>query len=67
MSVKTQINAILNKKMDRQDFIKHLAVAAVALSGAGAALRLLSQKQPSSAIRTDGYGGSAYGGIADKK
>lgn len=60
MALKTQVSAILNKKMDRQDFIRHVAIGIVAVSGAGAALRLLAptkQKQ-----RTNGYGASAYGG-----
>ena len=65
MAIKTQINAILKKKMDRQDFIKHLAIGAVALSGAGTALRLLSQKQNKTA--DGGYGSSAYGGTLEVK
>ena len=52
--------------MDRQDFIKHIAIGVTALSGAGAALRLLSApKQKSVGL---GYGDSAYGGsTSDKK
>jgi hypothetical protein len=59
MAIKTQVNAILNKKMDRQDFIKHVAIGIVAISGAGSALRLLAPKQQKA---DTGYGGSAYGG-----
>ncbi len=61
MAIKAQVNAILNKKMDRQDFIKHVAVGVVALTGAGTALRLLNQK-PAAGQSSVGYGGSAYGG-----
>lgn len=61
MALKTQVTAILNKKMDRQDFIKHVAIGMVAISGAGAALRLLAPKQKQQKS-TAGYGASAYGG-----
>lgn len=60
MAIKTQVAAILNKKMDRQDFIKHVAIGIVAISGAGSALRLLAPKQQNAVDH--GYGGSAYGG-----
>ena len=61
MAIKTQVSAILNKKMDRQDFLKHVAIGVVALSGAGTALKLLAPKQAKSV--DGGYGGSAYGGL----
>lgn len=60
MVVKAQVDALLNKKMDRQNFIKHVAVGVVAISGAGAALRLLGAQKPKA--QSVGYGGSAYGG-----
>jgi hypothetical protein len=63
MAIKTQVNAILNKKMDRQDFIKHVAVGVVALTGAGTALRLLAPKSASTTKSvSSGYGNSSYGG-----
>jgi len=63
MAIKTQVDAILNKKMDRQDFLKHVAVGMVALSGAGAALRLLAPKEKAAPVSSSmGYGASAYGG-----
>ena len=60
MQIKTSINAISNQKIDRKEFIKHIALGVVILRGAGRALLPLSgsQKNPRSA----GYGGSAYGG-----
>lgn len=66
MAIKTQVNAILNKKMDRQDFIKHVAVGVVAISGAGTALRLLTPKQSAPAVGNS-YGSSAYGGASKPK
>lgn len=65
MSVKAQVNAILNKKMDRQGFIKHLVIGVIAVSGVGSALRLLA---PNTQKPVDtGYGGAAYGGAKIKE
>ncbi len=61
MPIKTQVNAILNKKMDRQDFIKNVALGVVAVTSAGTALRLLAPKQQTK-VKSDSYGSSAYGG-----
>ncbi len=62
MALKAQVSTILNKKMDRQDFLKHVAIGIVALTGAGTALRLLANDKPASTSTTSsGYGGSAYG------
>lgn len=62
MTLKAQVSTLLNTKMDRQDFLKSIAIGAVAASGAGAALRLLAPKQQKSDA-TLGYGSSAYGGV----
>jgi hypothetical protein len=62
MAIKTQVSAILNKKMDRQDFIKHVAIGVVALTGAGAALKLLAPSDKQQKTSVGGYGGSSYGG-----
>ena len=71
MNIKPQVTAILNKEMDRQDFLKHIAIGVVALTGAGAALRLLapSDNTASKPIATvvKGYGGSPYGGDEESK
>lgn len=67
-TVKEQLDILLNKKMDRKDFIKQTTIGIVALTGFGTALRLLSPpKQPSNGGSSDGYGGSAYGGNTDSK
>ncbi|GFG50780.1 hypothetical protein MAGR_22210 [Mycolicibacterium agri] len=62
MEIKKQLDAILNRRMDRRDFLRQIAIGVVALSGVGAALRLLSRS--SEASEGTGYGGSAYGGNA---
>lgn len=66
MAIKSQIDAILNKKMDRSGFIKHVAIGMVAMSGVGAALKVLNPKQQQNTVSAGGYGGSAYGGV-DRK
>ena len=68
MATKSQVHAILNKKMNRQDFLKHVAVGVVALTGVGSALRVLSSdnKQQPTLTAAQGYGTSAYGGSREK-
>lgn len=61
MTTKSQLHAILSKKMNRQDFLKHVALGIVALTGVGTALRLLSSDSKSVST-AQGYGASAYGG-----
>lgn len=60
MAIKPQVAALLDKKMDRTDFIKHVAVGILAFSGIAGALRTLGVSQPNSSAQS--YGGSAYGG-----
>ena len=64
---KQNIAKLLDKEMDRKDFLKHVGIAAVAMTGAGAILKTLSQ-QPTSrtANQAYGYGGSVYGGAVKK-
>lgn len=66
MAVKDQVQVLLSKKMDRQDFIKHVAIGLVAMTGASAMLRALTIKQKQPSV-DGGYGASAYGGIGDLK
>jgi hypothetical protein len=69
MQFKTQLDAIFNKKMDRQGFLKHIALGATALVGLGGVLRLLSEQQSRSASTavSDGYGSSPYGGSEEAR
>ncbi|HUO62041.1 MAG TPA: hypothetical protein VMT96_01135 [Candidatus Bathyarchaeia archaeon] len=59
----TQVTALLSKKMDRQDFIRHVAVGIVFLTGASTVLKLLAPEQESSS--STGYGGSTYRGTKE--
>lgn len=71
MAIKQELDVLLNKKMDRKDFLKHVGIAVVAVTGISALTRALvtsgaprASQQQLSATRNDGYGGSAYGGSA---
>lgn len=64
MAIKPQVAALLEKKMDRADFLKHVAVGVLALSGVAGALRTLGVSQPGN--NPQAYGSSAYGGIKQK-
>lgn len=73
MNIKNQLNAILDKEMDRKEFLKYSAAAGLMVAGAGAVvqgLANLSRQKPqqitnqSSAVAASahGYGGGVYGG-----
>lgn len=63
MDIKKQLASILDKQMDRKDFLRHVAIGTVALVGGGVLLRLGSTNvRPPVSPRPDGYGAAAYGG-----
>lgn len=66
MAFKQELNSLLTKKMDRKDFLKHVGIAAVAITGFSVIVKTLAPvqtKQPSVARSNGaGYGSSVYGG-----
>ena len=62
MVLRSQLTALLNKKMDRADFLKHLAVGVVALTGVGGVLRTLGESPQPPKASQQTYGNSTYGG-----
>jgi hypothetical protein len=58
------INELLQKRMDRKDFLKHLAIGTAVVTGATGIVKLLkpSQSFPSGLTSGLSYGASAYGG-----
>ena len=64
-----QIETLLNKKMDRRDFIKHVGVGTLAVFGLGSVVKLMSSVN-SNPVATSSqaqntsmaYGASVYGG-----
>lgn len=59
--MKDDLASLLEKKMDRRDFLRHVGVAFVAATGATAVLKTLSSfgSKPTASV---GYGSAAYGG-----
>lgn len=60
--IKDQMNQLLQKEMDRKDFLKHVGIAAATIAGVPALFKALSQFQASPRRTHVGYGSSAYGG-----
>ena len=63
--MQSQFNEILQKRMDRKDFLKHVGIGVAALTGVTALIKTLN---PGSSVKeaTGGYGASAYGGQKTK-
>lgn len=61
MTIKSQVSVLLDKKMDRADFLKHIAIGVLALTGIAGMLRALGISQPQGGAQS--YGSSTYGGM----
>jgi len=62
-----QLDDILQKRMDRKDFLKHVGMGVAILTGTAGILKLLKPdakqvNRGSSQLANTGYGASAYGG-----
>lgn len=66
METKNNLKLLLNKQMNRQNFIKHVAIGAVALIGGGTLVRLAGSGDKSQ-ISGASYGGIAYGGESTRR
>lgn len=65
MSAKTDLNALLNKKMDRKDFLRNIALGLVVITGVTTVLRAFAptpSRREETMSAPQGYGASAYGG-----
>ncbi len=62
--VRKNVEQLLEKEMDRKDFLKHVGFAVVMMTGVGAVLHGLAQQKPSVTRQSQaqGYGSMAYGG-----
>lgn len=58
--MKPDVDSLLQKKMDRKDFLKHVGIGFVVLTGATTLIKTLNSlgSQP----QNRGYGSAAYGG-----
>lgn len=59
MNIQNEMQMLLQKKMDRRDFIKHVGIGFVALLGLSAAYRALTSMNGK---QTVGYSAGVYGG-----
>ena len=63
--MKDELDSLLQKEMDRKDFLKMVGVGFVAITGVMSLLKTLNGlggSSTSSSKRANGYGSSAYGG-----
>jgi hypothetical protein len=62
--IKAQVGQLLEKEMDRKDFLRHIGVAVAVIAGVPTLLSAINRLQ-AGPVRTEqqvGYGSSAYGG-----
>jgi len=62
MSVQQDMHNLLQKEMDRKDFIKHVGVGFAAIVGITTVLKTISTMGGSQKQAAAGYGASVYGG-----
>ncbi len=59
--MKNDLNNLLAKEMDRSDFLKHIGIALLALTGAASVMKALSGIGGQNVV-THGFGSGSYGG-----
>jgi hypothetical protein len=62
-NIKNEIGKLMQKDMDRKDFLKHVGIGFAGIMGITAALKTLSSLNGSSSVDASAYGGSTYGGV----
>ena len=67
--IKNNISKLLDTEMERKDFLKLIGFGVVAATGITQILKAMSQQTPSrpATTKAQGYGGSLYGGMTNKK
>ena len=70
MNTPIQVNELLEKPMDRREFLKNVGIAGLFVMGGGTIVRsivdfMYQQKQPRQVAfaKTSAYGASRYGGM----
>lgn len=61
MGIQNEVQALLQKQMDRREFIKHVGIGFAALIGVSAILRSMSSM--SNQQNNVGYSSGTYGGV----
>lgn len=62
MNLQSDVQTLLQKKMNRREFIKHVGIGFAALIGVSAVLRTMSSMSGNKQ-QSVGYGASVYGGV----
>lgn len=62
--MKDQLDSLLEKNMDRRDFLKHVGIGFAALTGMAGLLKTLNSLGGKERPSLGSYGASAYGGTA---
>lgn len=65
-----RFDEILQKRMDRKDFLKHVGIGVAVMTGAAGLVKMLGSQEQATSQKTAsaegrqslGYGSSAYGG-----
>jgi hypothetical protein len=66
MAIKQELGILFNKEMDRGQFLKHIAVGAIAVTGATAIIKAINgvnntMTPAKPTVTRRGYGNSGYG------
>lgn len=64
LNIQKSVNQLMEKEMDRRDFLKHVGIGFLALTGVAAIVKTLNTM--SGTKETVGYGGGSYGGAPDR-
>ena len=67
--MKDEVNSLLQKTMNRLDFLKHVGAGIAAITGAAVVLKTMNSMGNSSSSSNKqslGYGSSSYGGNKDQ-
>lgn len=62
LNIQKSVNQLMEKEMDRRDFLKHVGIGFIALTGVAAIVKTLNTMGGTK--ETVGYGGGSYGGGA---
>lgn len=60
--MKNELNQLLQKQMDRKDFLRHVAIGFAAIAGITTIVKTLATLNGNAKSQSYGYGSSVYGG-----
>jgi hypothetical protein len=65
--MKDEVNSLLQKPMNRLDFLKHVGVGIAAVTGAAMVVKTMNSLGGSTKQQSVGYGSAVYGGKKDQQ